>query len=222
MLNKTSNQLNKTEISVTDWEQLVKESFNPQSSLLTVFHILIYLVPIMLIFYLCKCLNNTKTCNAMKGATMNKITHVHTGASRWIHKRSVDFDTFHDPPKRAESFRFVSGDATELRPVQAAAMAHRAHTRTANIPFTTEFLQAQQRVANIQPTLYPATSVVQEEEYTSMEPVTVSQPPAYSSQTYTKSTPTHHYNTRSQSRLPEVRNPQPVSSPVPNQRFEMH
>jgi hypothetical protein len=106
-----------------------------------------------------------------------------------------------------------------LRPVQAAAIAHRAHPRTANIPFTTDFLQAQQRIGNIRNALYPATPLV-EDEYIALAPGPVSQPPAYS--TSSKPAQTHQYNTRLQNRIPEARDPQSVLPPVPNQNFEMH
>jgi hypothetical protein len=178
--NLTSN-LNLTEIIVPTWEELLKDSFQPKSSLKTIFQLLLYIVPIVLIIYLIRFLNNTKTCTAVKGATKNRTSRFYAGKIRWIQKRSTDFNVSNNPPVPSNRFISIHPSFTPLRPIQAAAVAHSLNPHTANVPFTDVHLQAQQRLDDVnyqRETLYP-TREEMEDIYSSPDNDNPSAPPAY-------------------------------------------
>ena len=220
MIHNTSNDLNITAIHVPTWEELLKESFQPKSTFKTVLQILLFALPIILIIYLLKYLNNTQTCNAFKGASLNRFTAMQARSTRWRRKRATDFQTFNDPPvapMRSNSFMFSH---MPLRPVQEAAMAHAiSHP---NIPFTTDFLHAQQRRSNVHfartAPIYPNPDI-QEDPYIAMEPQQPPEPPAYSTSEKATTPKVHKYNTRSQA--PASRNPTSTLPPIPD-KFEMN
>jgi hypothetical protein len=211
-----STPLSATNITLPTWDEILTESFHPKSSLLTFFQILLYVIPVVLLIVIFRCLNNTKTCSAMKGATLNKVTHVSAGARRWIHKRSTDFDTFRDPPKQFDPYSQDS-EYSPMRPVQASAYAHHTLPRTARTPFTSDHYQSQQRVNNYRYAsqyLHPLQNTATD-TYATMEAGLTPNPPAYSSPNIIKTPPAQHkYNTRSQSKQPEVRK-QTTSLPQP-------
>jgi hypothetical protein len=212
MIHNSSSNLNLTEVNVQTWEELLKDSFQPKSSLKTIFQLLLYIVPIIIIIYLIKFLNNTATCTAIKGATTNRTSRFYAGKVKWIQKRSTDYKTAQNPPLQSSRFKTFHHSLMSLRPVQAAAMAHQFNPATATLPFTSQHLQSQQKVNNVRfqiDPLYPTRAEL-EDVYATADPA----PPAYA-----PIIRPNRFNNRSNSTF-DLRHPQSSLPPVPD-TFEM-
>ena len=211
--NMTSTNL--TEIVMPTWEELLKDSFQPKSTLKVGLQILAIAIPIIIIIYLIKFLNSTQLCTAVKGAALNKVSATTARANRWRRKRCTDFQTHNDPPVRSESFTFRG---RPIDPIMAAARLH--STSHPNIPFSIDHLHAQQRRANVQfanDKIYPDPTEL-EEDYVAVDPGVKPPPPAYTSPGILRNAPIHRYNTRSQDIT--VRSPASALPNTPN-NFEM-
>jgi hypothetical protein len=218
MIHNLSSNLNFTEVKVPTWEELLKESFQPKSSFKTILQLLLYIVPIILIIYLIRFLNNTATCTAIKGATTNKTSRFYAGKVKWIQKRSTDYKTAQNPPLASSRFKTIHQSLTSLRPVQTAARAHFFNPATATLPFTSHHLQSQQKVNNVrfqEDPLYPSTAELEDIYATADVHIPQHQPapPAYAPIIKPR------YNTRSNSAF-DVRHPQSSLPSVPDS-FEM-
>jgi hypothetical protein len=201
IIRNLSSNLNLTEIKVPTWEELLKESFQPKSTLKTIFQLLLVIIPIVLVIYLIKCLNNTALCTAVKNVTRNKTSRFYTGKLTWIQKRSQN------PPVPSRSFKLVP-----CRPRQTAIMAHNPNLVMTNAPFINQShtLPRANNVHFRNESMYPTLSDV-EDIYTQPEPETHCAPPAYA--------PIIRSHTRSGS-TPEIRFQQTSLPPVPD-TFEM-
>jgi len=186
----------------------------------------LYAIPIIVILLILRCLNNTKTCTALKGAALKNFYTVYAKRNYWINKRSTEFDTYQNPPRPFGDYEIKRPDLMPLRPVPLAAAAHRSNPHTANTTMTVGHLHAQQRLGNVHiptPNMHPNPEHA-EQEFAEREAGFTPPPPAYNPAPIIRTLEhqQHKYNTRSQVKSsPNNNSNSKIVQPIGNTTFDL-